>query len=390
MTRLRLCYVGPAASVTLRRWVEWFAARGHEATIVTVEPVGSAELQGVHQIDVGCPRGPRKIGRLVSALRMARVVSGLRADVVHVHYLRGLAWGLLCTRTRPWVLTPWGSDVLEEQGAFREWYSERLTKALLRRADLITVHSAYMERRLHALIGQSRSVCRIGWGVDLARFRPGLEVESLKRRWGIASHRPVVLSPRIAKPFYRHELVIRALPALRGEAPDVLLLITEHEADEAYLHSLKRLARDLGVEEQVRFIGAIAYEEMPRWYNLADVVVMTPRSDGLPNSLLETMACGTVPVLARMEQYDGLVRHGVNGLLVDADPSAIAEALATAIADEGLRRRIGEANQSVVKERGDQDQEMAKMEAWYHRLAASGSAATRRNQSAHVRHSGNL
>ena len=239
---------------------------------------------------------------------------------MHVHYLRGLAWGLLLTRVRPCVMTPWGSDVLDEQGAFREWYSERLTKALLRRADLITVHSDYMERRLRPLIGPAHPVERIGWGVDLGRFRPGLEVESLKHRWGIASRRPVVLSPRIVKPLYRHELVIRALPGLRRDLPDVLLIITEHEADEAYLHGLKRLARELGVEEQVRFIGAVAYEEMPRWYNLADVVVMTPRSDGMPNSLLETMACGTVPVLARLEQYEELVRDGVNGLLVEADP----------------------------------------------------------------------
>lgn len=372
---LRLCYVGPAASVTLRRWVEWFAARGHEATIVTVEPTAPAALRGVHQIDVGSPRGSGKIGRVVSALRMARVVSRLRADAVHVHYLRGLAWGLLLTRTAPCVMTPWGSDVLEEQGAFREWYSGRLTKALLRRADLITVHSDFMERRLRALIGPSRSLCRIGWGVDLGRFRPGLEVASLKRRWGIAPHRPVVLSPRIAKPLYRHELVIRALPALRREAPDVLLLVTEHEADEAYLQGLARLARDLGVEGHVRFIGAIAYEEMPRLYNLADAVVMTPRSDGMPNSLLETMACGTVPVLARLEQYEGLVRHGVNGFLVEADPAAIKEALATVITDEDLRRRIGEANRAAVKEGGDQDQEMARMEAWYRRLAATGTAS---------------
>lgn len=372
---LRLCYVGPAASVTLRRWVEWFVARGHEATIVTVEPTDPATLRGARQIDVGRPGPTRKVGRVISAFRMARLVAGLRADVVHVHYLRGLAWGLLLTRTGPCVVTPWGSDVLAEQGAFREWYSERLTRALLRRADLITVHSDYMERRLRALIGPSRPVGRIGWGVDLARFRPGLEVESLKRRWGIASHRPVVLSPRIVRPLYRHELVIRALPAVRREAPDVLLLITEHEADEAYLRSLKDLARDLGVEEQVRFMGAIAYEEMPRLYNLADVVVMTPRSDGMPNSLLETMACGTVPVLARLEQYEGLVRHGVNGLLVEADPAAIAGALAAVIADDGLRRRIGEANRAVVQARGDQDQEMAKMEAWYRRLAAAGPAA---------------
>lgn len=369
---LRLCFVGPAASITLRRWVAWFTARGHEAIVVTVEPADPAELQGARQVDVGSLRGPGKVGRVIAALRLARLVSGLRADVVHVHYLRGLAWGLLLARPRPCVLTPWGSDVLEEQGAFREWYSATLTRALLRGADLITVHSEYMERRLRALVGPSRPMDRIAWGVDLSRFRPGLEVASLRRRLGVAPHRPVVLSPRLAKPFYRHELAIRALPAVRREVPDVLLLITEHEADGAYLEGLKEVARDLEMEDHVRFIGSVVYDEMPRWYNLADAVVMTPRADGMPNSLLEAMACGTVPVLARLAPYEGVVRHGVNGLLVDATPSAIAEALVTVLADADLRRRIGQANRAEVKARGDQDQEMARMEAWYRRLADAG------------------
>ena len=74
MTRLRLCFVGPAASVTLRRWVDWFAARGHEATVLTVEPAEHAP-ERFRQIDVSLPSWPRKFGRLVSALRVALAVN---------------------------------------------------------------------------------------------------------------------------------------------------------------------------------------------------------------------------------------------------------------------------------------------------------------------------
>src|SRR5207248_2318499 len=119
MALLRLCYVGPAASVTMRRWVQWFAARGHDTSIITVEPAELADIQQLRQIHVGMPRWPRKLGRLVSACRLALTVRRLNPDVVHVHYLRGLAWGMLLARVHPCVVTPWGSDVLEEQGAFR-------------------------------------------------------------------------------------------------------------------------------------------------------------------------------------------------------------------------------------------------------------------------------
>jgi glycosyltransferase involved in cell wall biosynthesis len=66
-------------------------------------------------------------------------------------------------------------------------------------------------------------------------------------------------------------------------------------------------------------VGSIPHAEMPLWQNLAEAVVMVPRSDGMPNSLLEAMACGAVPVLNRLPQYAELIRHGENGLFVDPD-----------------------------------------------------------------------
>src|SRR3989442_311973 len=161
---LRLCFGGPAASVTTRRWVEWFASRGHDTTVITVEP---ARAPSFDQIDVRASAGPRKLGRLLSAVRMARTIRRLQPDVVHVHYARGLAWGLLLARFHPYVVMPWGSDILEEQGPFREWYSKRLTRTLLGNADLLTVPSDYLERRIRALLPTVPPLVRIGPGVNL-------------------------------------------------------------------------------------------------------------------------------------------------------------------------------------------------------------------------------
>ena len=371
MKALRLCYVGPADSVNVRRWVEWFAARGHDTTIVTVEPAAPALVGKFRQIDVGCRRGPRKLGRLLSAARMALTVRRLKPDVLHIQYVRGLAWGLPLTGFHPCVVTPSGSDVLEEQGAFREWYSKRLTCGALDWADLVTVHSPYLEGRVRALVPGMARIARIGRGVDLQKFRPGLDVRALRERWAIDERQRVIFSPRLAQPFYNHERIVRALPAVCEKFPTALLLLVEQFADETYVAALRRLATDLGVADRVRFVGAIPYAEMPLWYNLAEVVVMIPRSDGMPNSLLEAMACGVPPILNRLPQYESLIRHDQNGYLIDPEQGDVAEALIRTLSDASLRERIVQSNLTTVKEVADQDQEMARMESWYFQLAGA-------------------
>jgi glycosyltransferase involved in cell wall biosynthesis len=369
MRALRLCFVGPADNVTTRRWIEWFAARGHDATVLTVEPADTALLKGFRQIDLSMSLGSRKMGRLVSAIRMALTLRRLKPDVVHVHYTRGLAWGMLLSRVHPYVVMPWGGDVLEEQGAFLEWYSKRLTCALLARADLLAIPSEYLERRVRALLPAVPPVARIGPGVNLRLFRGGLEVQPLRERWDIPKSRRVIFSPRLAQPFYQHDRIIRALPAVREKVPEAVLVVTEQFADRGYVADLRRLAAALGVADRVRFVGTIPYPEMPLWYNLADAVVMVPRSDGLPNSLLEAMACGAVPILNALPQYAEMISHGENGYLVDPERGDLVDALVRVLSDPGLRQRMGRANLAKAMSVADQDREMARMEDWYFRLA---------------------
>ncbi len=372
MTPLRLCFVGPCASVNLRRWVEWFVHRGHEVSAVTVEPAEQLLIRGFRQVNIEATGLPRKVGRLVSAARLGLTIRKMRPDLVHVHYLRGLAWGLALRTVRPCVVTPWGSDILEEQGAFKEWYSRSLTRRLLRTADLVTTPSAYMEARVRELEPEVRALVRIGWGVDVARFKPGLDVRVIRDRWKIGEHQRVILSPRLAQPFYNHDRVIRALPKVCERVPGAVLVLTEQFADYAYVRSLQRLAASLGVLERVKFVGSISYEEMPRWLNLADAVVMVPDSDGMPNTLLEAMACGTVPVLSRLPQYAEVIRDGENGCFVDKDERSLADALVRVLSDAGFRAEVSIRNRATAVEIADQNQEMSKMEALYANLAAAG------------------
>jgi glycosyltransferase involved in cell wall biosynthesis len=366
MTALRLCFIGPANNVTFRRWAEWFTARGHETTVLTVEP--TKEVHHFRQIDLSCNYGGRKLGRLASAVRLAYVVRRLCPDVVHAHYLRGLAWGVSLVRFCPIVVTPWGSDVLEEQGAFKEWYSCALTKKVFASANIVAVHSNYMEGRIRTMLPNGVRVVRVGWGINLQAFRSGLDVETLRQRWNIGWDQQIIFSPRLAQPFYRHDLVIRAFSVIQKESPRVVLVISEQFPDIEYLCQLRTLVSDLNLDDHVRFIGSIPYPDMPLWMNLAHIMIMVPQSDGMPNTLWEAMACGALPVLNRLPQYAEVIEDGINGLLVEPEPADIAKVILQALASPELKTKAELLNRELVQTMADQDQEMARMEGWYESL----------------------
>jgi glycosyltransferase involved in cell wall biosynthesis len=210
----------------------------------------------------------------------------------------------------------------------------------------------------------------VGWGVNLERFKPGLDVTTVRRRWKIEDQQPVIFSPRLAQPLYNHDLVIKALPAVRRNVPNVLLVITEHFADPDYLRHLQRLAARLGITDSVRFIEEVNYEDMPYWFNVAAAVVMVPSSDGMPNSLLETIACGAVPVLNRLPQYEELIRDEVNGRYVELHEDQLASVLTDVLLDVRYRKTCGLANRALAESTADQEREMVRMESLYCELAS--------------------
>lgn len=378
MNVLRLCFVGPAHNVTFRRWVQWFGRRGHDVTVLTVEPAEPSDVEGFRQIDLRASGGSRKIGRLIAAWKLVREIRRMNPDLVHVHYLRGLAWGLVASRPHPCVVTPWGSDVLEEQGAFREWYSKPLTRALLRMADLVSVHSEFMKASVERILPGLSSLVRIGWGIDLKTFRKGMPTMALRNRWGIPSDARVIFSPRLARRLYRHETIVQALPLILKAVPRAVLVVTEQFADTDYLAFLKELVSELGVSPSVRFVRPIPYSEMPVWMNLAEVVVMVPDSDGMPNTLLETMACGASLVLKRLPQYRELIQDGIHGTYVAGAPDEIARAVVDLLNDSGKRATMSVANRAVVARLADQNTEMRRMEEYYAKLVSASRDAPQR------------
>jgi glycosyltransferase involved in cell wall biosynthesis len=386
--RLTICAIGEADSVHVTTRIRCFADMGHQVYLIT-RSRSRRGIAGVTELVPGFDaalgnrawrgafaRGSRRIGgetlcHLFRIFGLVRLLLRCRPDVVHVHYaysLYGWAAGLL--GCRPLVVTVMGGDVLfEEQGSptpIGKW----LTLELLSKADYITSKSYHLTEILDRFGGFAQKTERILWGIPVETFRR-VDASSLRQRLGIVAQRRVILSPKILRPLYRVDLVVEAMALVRESCPDAILLLTEYMPDTDYRTAIKRRIDELGLAEHVLFCGEVDHAEMPAYYSLAEICVAVPSSDGLPQTLLESMACGTPNILSRLPRYEEIVRHEESAYFVEPNPADIADGILRLLTEPALHRRISDRARKIVYAEANFAEQTARVEHRYQELAAT-------------------
>lgn len=180
-------------------------------------------------------------------------------------------------------------------------------------------------------------------GVDVDLFRPNrAEAEDrVRERWAIAPGRPILVVAGRVQPLKDQELAVCALSALhriRGSAPVLIIAGETTPGDEGYRSDLRSLAAELGVEQDVRFVGALTREALAELFVAATLTLVTSRSETFGLVALESAACGTPVVGFRGSGMMESIAEGVSGVLVDSrDPQDWAVAIARLLDDEVVR-----------------------------------------------------
>ncbi len=380
---LTLVTIGSSASTHVVNRVACFAERGHRVVHYGERAAGIPGVEEVVQSGAVPPDAPfilramnsvanrlfsRSAGPLNLAYQFFTVLRRERPDIVHVHYAYNVvAWMAAVVTRCPIVVSVMGGDVLFEEQGKPTPRGKWLTRVLLERADLITAKSDFLVGVLKQLGDFGRKTVRVVWGVRLSRFRP-VDSSDLRRTLGIPDSAPVVLSPKILQPFYNVHLLVEAMPAILAADASARLVITEYGADADYRASLQDRVKTLGIADRVVFAGHVSHDQMTSYYSLADVAVGVPQSDGLPQTLLEGMACGVANVLSRLPRYEEIVRHEESAYFVDTTPDAVANGVIRLLEDADLRTRIARAGRSIVAREADFDAEVVRVEAAYRAL----------------------
>lgn len=293
--------------------------------------------------------------------RLREIATRERPDVLHAHSpvldaLPALAVGRGLRVPVVYEVRAFWEDAAVDHGTNREGGPRyRATRALetfaLARADHVTTICEGLKRDIVARgIAESR-VTVIPNAVDVDAFRFGLpRDDALAARLGLAGATVV----GFVGSFYAYEgldVLLRALPAVLRERPDVRVLLVGGGPAEA---TLTALAAELGVRERVVFAGRVPHAEVARHYGLIDVLAYPRHSMRLtelvtPLKPLEAMAQGIVLVASDVGGHRELIRDGQTGVLFRAgEPAALAASLVRLLAERERWPQLREAGRRFV------------------------------------------
>jgi glycosyltransferase involved in cell wall biosynthesis len=233
--------------------------------------------------------------------------------------------------------------VQNRTGSVRKLILLSLMRRLYRRADVVTGNSLSSVRFLSKFIGGRPIYAQMPNPIDvdavnnLAKMPPEIRPADFVG--------PHILALGRLDPQKGFDVLLEALALIRRLYPWHLLLVGDGPERER----LRTLARALGVEKAIQWIGAVN-NPFP-YYRWADLVVLPSRFEGFPNVALEAMGCGRTVICADCKTGPReLTLSGRYGVLVDPeDAQSLASAIVRWSQDAGERTRMGALAQNHVR-----------------------------------------
>ena len=240
------------------------------------------------------------------------------------------------------------------------WAKVPVTRQLLRRigdsVDVLTYVSDWCRERIApALSSEGAARMRqLAPGVDTARFTPGCGGAEMRKRLGLLPDTPVVVCTGRMVRRKGQDTLVRAWPAVLAEVPDARLVLVGEGPRRAHV---EELAERLGVADSVIVTGGVPWEDLPAYFDAADVFAMPCRTrvfglevEAFGIVFLEAAACGVPVVVGRSGGAPETVVPGETGALVDPrDPGALAGVL-VGLLSRADREELGAAGRRRVAE----------------------------------------
>ena len=343
------------------------ATRGHDVHFITYSnPIrldpGTPRIY-YHEVEVSnYPLFQYPPYCLALASRMAEVAEDYDLDLLHVHYAiphstaAMLAQQMVAARRRlPFITTLHGTDITIV-GMDKSYFP--ITKFSIEKSDGITSVSQDVRRDTYEVFGVKNEIRVIYNFVNTEIYRP---IENRqngeKRLMHISNFRPV---KRVTD-------CVRILAEVVQETPAHLYMVGDGP-DRPEAH---RLARELGLERQVTFLGK--QDHVERLFPKMHVLLMPSQMESFGLGALEGMACGVPAVATRVGGLPELVTDGVDGFLEPVgDIAAQSRRVIELLTNDDRHRSMAEAARRTAVERFASTTIIPQYEKYYEEVVANG------------------
>jgi glycosyltransferase involved in cell wall biosynthesis len=288
---------------------------------------------------------------LPTAMRLAVLARGMRADVIHTNGMKAHLLGGLAGRLAG-VPAIWHLRDFPPAGRPGRLFA----RAVRRLPRLVLVVSETVARAVRPADGGTPPVVTLYDPLDTRRFRSGLSGAGFRRELGIGPGVPLIGLVAHLTPWKGHELFLDIACAVSDSGSPARFVVVggpiyDTNGHAGYADRLYRRANQLGLTNRVSFVGVRT--DIPQILAALDVLVHCPTApEPLGRVLVEAMAVGRPIVAARCGGIPEIVENGVTGLLVEpGDGPGFVSAVIRLLGDPALGERLAHEGRRRVDAR---------------------------------------
>jgi glycosyltransferase involved in cell wall biosynthesis len=247
-----------------------------------------------------------------------------------------------------------GMSVISRAAAIAEVSTEKggplgvaVKKVLLRQATAYLAISEAIARALRKSLGKSARIHVIPNGVDTNRFSPGggRKLSKFYAELGLESDALFCIVCVGAVCDRKGQLII--VESLTHLPDNVALLLVGPARDSKYLGKIREIVVTSGLGRRVIHVPFM--KDVEHAYRDGDIFALPSRGEGMPNAMLEAMACGLVPIGSRISGIEDLVQDDC-GRFVERDARSIAGAVRPYLEDRSLLKRQSKRARQIIEQ----------------------------------------
>jgi len=396
MRKIKILFVADGRSPTALNWIRYFVDQGMDTHLISTYPCKvSFNAESIQIIPILFSGAGLSITRAVEADRqnlkeylrkvatpgirtwirhrfvphglyqsaetLTSTIEKLQPDIVHVMripfegMMTTLAYNRLSKLRPPFLISIWGNDFTLHAPSTKKMGT--LTRQTLKiadglhadcRRDLSLAHQWGYKSDKPAIVLPGAG----GIQLDLF-FPPNIDPD------------PIVINPRGFRAYIRNDTFFKAIPLILEDHPGTKFICPTMEGQ----NEAEQWVEKLDIKHSVTLLPRQERSSMADLYRQSQIIVSPSTHDGTPNTLLEAMACGCIPVAGDLESIREWITPGVNGMLVDPHShQLLAEAVSSSLKNKDLRDRARKINVKMIAEKANYREIMKKAEDFYRQL----------------------
>ena len=231
---------------------------------------------------------------------------------------------------------------------------------------IITLCESARQRLIEELGLAPEIVRAIGGAVDIKRFNPTVKGDEVRREFGLDEDVPLAGVVARFHDHGKHDYFLKAILEIKKIVPRAKFFLIGRGK---YGSVLKDMAKELGITQDVIFVGQRGRDYPQVLASLNVKVYLIPGTDGSCRAVLEAMAVGKPIVAAPVGPILEIVKEGVSRFMVrPEDTSSLAKAIAKLLADGELARRMGRKGRKLIEKGFREEMRAEKTEQLYYDL----------------------